>query len=91
MHEDRSGSETADDAHTCAPPLRPPGTSYPAHRIDGRPGDVWRCGCGRVWEVRLVPHRVGTVDALAWSPAGAWSRVRLRLGFAASTGPRARR
>ena len=75
--------------HSCAPPLRPDTTTYPAHRVDARPGDVWRCGCGRTWEVRLVRGKVGTVDALAWEPAGAWSKVRLRLGFVAAARGRA--
>ena len=87
MH-DATDPHRAGPEHRCAPPLRPAGTSYPAHRVDGRPGDVWRCACGRTWEVRLVPQRVGTVDALAWEHAGTWSRIRLRLGFVASARPR---
>lgn len=42
------------------------------NRPDGDPGDLWRCGCGRLWRV----GRGYGDDPAAWRVASWWTRWR---------------
>lgn len=61
--------------HSCQPPTVGadrvvPGTLLEAKTPDGQPGDLWRCGCGRLWEIAVYPWRP------AWRPASRWQRIK---------------
>jgi hypothetical protein len=47
---------------------------------DGDPGDLWRCGCGRLWRVvEAIPGRFNRPAgrwSLRWGPAPWWVRLR---------------
>jgi hypothetical protein len=64
--------------HVCAPPCRDV-DSLPVP--DGQPGDLWRCSCGRLWQISddqvVRDHRPGRLMALlpAWQPASRWQRI----------------
>ncbi len=75
------------DDHRCEPPLRKvffpapgeagkQGIGHSDHLPDGAKGDLWRCGCGRLWEIglRLDGGNIGP-KGTAWRRASAWSRL----------------
>jgi hypothetical protein len=55
--------------HECDPPMDGhPRRPMPA----GQPGDLWRCGCGRLW--RHKDYRY--IDERRWVRASLWQRLR---------------
>jgi hypothetical protein len=65
--------------HRCTPPnLSNPSATIP--KAEGNDGDLWRCSCGRLWQVvhmKGVPSTSGGVVAerTIWQPAH-WRTVR---------------
>jgi hypothetical protein len=66
--------------HRCEPPRRlrpgqdPDRLDFPWNTPAGNPGDLWRCPCGRLWQVIL--DQWGVLPALPrWKPATLWQRI----------------
>lgn len=66
--------------HWCEPPRRlrpgqdPRQPDFPWNTPDGNPGDLWRCPCGRMWQIVL--ERWGLLPASPhWIPATVWQRI----------------
>lgn len=57
--------------HECAPPARGHARQLPI----GNPGDLWRCGCGRLWSLRAARRR-GLLPGDHWARASLWQRLR---------------
>lgn len=55
--------------HACEPPTV--GNYTP--RPDGQLGDLWRCECGRLWQIWVAGD-----FGLTWLAAGWWERFRYR-------------
>jgi hypothetical protein len=71
------------DDHRCDLPMREvrlTALSADAHadHPDGNPGDLWRCTCGALWEIRDmggVRGRMFLVHTSEWQRASLWTRL----------------
>lgn len=69
----RRKSRAVGDAHTCSPPSR--------QEAFASPGDLWRCGCGRLWQVIDGAGRPGDAQHSTWRPAPWWRRLTHGAGY----------